>query len=111
MKTQWVLLSVLLFALVTAIFAVINVDSVQVNYLFGETEIPLILVILGSALLGGLTVGLFGIIRQFRLQRKIKELTAELNKWKPAEEKLDHNAIDKAAPVNVENPIKPKGDV
>lgn len=74
MKGQSVLISALIFAFVIAIFAVINVDSVKVNFLFTEATIPLILVILSSTLLGGLTVGLLGMIRQFRLQRTVKIL-------------------------------------
>ncbi|CAM4018571.1 lipopolysaccharide assembly protein LapA domain-containing protein [Paenibacillus alkaliterrae] len=84
MKGQGVLISALAFALLIAIFAVINVDSVQVNFMFTTATLPLILVILASTLLGGLTVGLLGMIRQIRLQRTVKvlerqvaELTAE----------------------------------
>lgn len=78
MKTQLVLIFALVFALITGIFAVINVEPVAVNYLFGTAHIPLILVILGSTLLGALIVGLLGIIRQYRLQRKIRQLEKEL---------------------------------
>lgn len=74
MKSQGMLISAFAFALVIAIFAVINVESVQVNFLFAKTTTPLILVILVSTLLGGLTVGLFGMIRIFRLQRTMKAL-------------------------------------
>ncbi|MCA0756663.1 DUF1049 domain-containing protein [Paenibacillus sp. N4] len=97
MKGQGVLISALAFALLIAIFAVINVGSVQVNFLFTKTTLPLILVILASTLLGGLTVGLLGMIRQIRLQRTIKglerqvaeleaeaELAAYLNGQEPA---------------------------
>ncbi|ANE49082.1 hypothetical protein SY83_20730 [Paenibacillus swuensis] len=80
MKTQWMLISVLIFALIIALFAVLNVDPVLINYAFGEAQVPLILVILGSALLGGLTVGLFGIVRQYKLQRRIRTLSADLAK-------------------------------
>jgi hypothetical protein len=66
------------FALLIAIFAVINVDSVQVNFFFAKTTLPLILVILVSTLLGGATVGLLGLIRQIRLQRTIKTLEKQL---------------------------------
>jgi lipopolysaccharide assembly protein A len=83
MKMQWTLIFALVFALITAVFAVINVGPVQVNYLFGSADIPLILVILGSTLLGGLITGLFGIIRQYRLQRRIKFLEAELASLEP----------------------------
>lgn len=79
MKTQWMLICALIFALITACFAVINVESVNVNFLFAQSQIPLILIILGSTLLGGLIVGFFGIIRQFRLQRTIRQLTKQLN--------------------------------
>ncbi|MCC3357320.1 LapA family protein [Bacillus sp. REN16] len=78
MRFQWNLILGLIFALIIAIFAVVNVDSVRVNFVFGYTEIPLILIILGSALLGGLIVGMFGILRQFKQQRQIKKLEKEL---------------------------------
>ncbi|WP_028559175.1 LapA family protein [Paenibacillus pinihumi] len=78
MKTQWMVISALLFALITAIFAVINVDKVQVNFGFVQTQTPLILVILISTLLGGLTVFFFAIIRQFKLQRRIRGLEKQL---------------------------------
>lgn len=78
MKGQGMLISAFAFALVIAIFAVINVDTVQVNFLFTKTSTPLILVILVSTLLGGLTVGLFGMIRIYRLQRQVKGLEKQL---------------------------------
>ncbi|WP_018755825.1 lipopolysaccharide assembly LapA domain-containing protein [Paenibacillus terrigena] len=78
MKIQWSLILGLVFALITAIFAVINVDPVQVNLLFGVVQVPLILLILGCTLLGGLIVGSYGIYLQYRLQRKLKATKAEL---------------------------------
>lgn len=77
MKIQWNMLLGIIFALIVAIFAVINVDPVSVNYLFGEGQWPLILVILISVLLGGLIIGSAGIIRIYALQRKIKTLEKE----------------------------------
>ncbi|SLL32527.1 Uncharacterized integral membrane protein [Mycobacteroides abscessus subsp. abscessus] len=77
MKIQWSILWGIIFALIVAIFAVINVDPVSVNYLFGEGQWPLILVILISVLLGGLIIGSTGIIRIYALQRKIKTLEKE----------------------------------
>jgi lipopolysaccharide assembly protein A len=78
MRTQWVLICALLFAIVTAVFAVINVEPVRVNFLFTEASIPLILVILGSTLLGGLIFGFIGMVRQFKLQRRIRQLEKQL---------------------------------
>lgn len=74
MKSQGTLIAAFAFALVVAIFAVINVSSVEVNFLFAKTSTPLILVILVSTLLGGLSVGLFGMFKIFKLQRTIKTL-------------------------------------
>ncbi|SDN17196.1 Uncharacterized integral membrane protein [Paenibacillus sp. yr247] len=78
MKMQWILISALVFALITAVFAVVNVEPVQVNFMFGQTSTPLILVILTSTLLGGLIVGLFGMVRQYKLQRKVRQLEKQL---------------------------------
>ena len=78
MKMQWILISALVFALITAVFAVVNVDPVQVNFMFATTSTPLILVILTSTLLGGLIVGLFGMVRQYKLQRKVRQLEKQL---------------------------------
>jgi lipopolysaccharide assembly protein A len=81
-KFQWNLILGLIFALVVAIFAVINVDPVRVNYLFGEAEWPLILVIIGSVLMGGLIVGSVGLFRLFVVQRKVKALQKENDQLK-----------------------------
>lgn len=76
------MIAAMMFALLTAIFAVINVEKVKVNYLFGTSEIPLILVILSSALLGGLMVGLFGIIRQIKMQKMNARLEHQLDAYR-----------------------------
>lgn len=95
MKIQWSLIAGLIFALLTALFAVINVDPVQVNFGFDIVSIPLILVILGCALIGGIIVGSYGIFRQYKLQRQIKGLTAELNKLRDADTtSLDSLSLD-----------------
>ncbi|WP_391116159.1 lipopolysaccharide assembly LapA domain-containing protein [Psychrobacillus sp. L3] len=80
MKFQWSLLFGLLFALMIALFAVYNVGAVPVDYVFGTAEWPLILVILGSALLGALLSGSVAIYRSFFLSRKVKNLEKELGK-------------------------------
>lgn len=78
MKMQWSLIAGLLFALLTAVFAVINVDPVSVNLLFGTFSVPLILLIIGCTLIGGLIVGSYGIYRQYQMQKEIKSLAAQL---------------------------------
>ncbi|ANU23571.1 LapA family protein [Planococcus donghaensis] len=78
MKLQWLLLIGLVFAVIIAVFAVVNVDEVPVNYVFGEAEWPLILVILASALLGFLLSSVLAIMRNYQMQRKIKALQKEM---------------------------------
>ncbi len=109
LRFQWNLILGLLFALIVAIFAVVNVDSVRVNYVFGYSEIPLILIILGSALLGGLIVGMFGILRQYRQQRQIKKLEKEIEQLKSVKveekpvEKKSNDSTEKANEDESEN--------
>jgi putative membrane protein len=109
LRIQWTLIFALFFALITAVFAVANVNSVPVNFLISKTDIPLILVILGSTLLGGLIVGLFGIIRQYRLQKKISSLEKELTKQQT--ELPDETAPEKSIEESIEdsspNPMEP----
>lgn len=79
MKGQWGLLFALFFALIVAIFAVINVEAVTVDYLFGVAEVPLVLVIFVSALIGGMAVGGFGIFHVLRMRRENRHLIKRNN--------------------------------
>ncbi|OXM84152.1 LapA family protein [Paenibacillus rigui] len=98
MKAQWTFIFILIFALVTALFAVINVEPVQVHLLFTETTAPLILIILSSTLLGGLIVGLIGITKQFKLKRTIKTLEKQLNDLKSGPIQTETTVTAPAAP-------------
>ncbi|MDQ0861018.1 lipopolysaccharide assembly LapA domain-containing protein [Bacillus sp. V2I10] len=71
------LLLALIVVLIIAVFSVINVELVTVNYLLGKAEWPLILVIIGSVLLGALFVGLIGMIKIYQLQRALKKSESE----------------------------------
>lgn len=74
MKGQWGLIISLIIAIIISVFAIINVDSVPVNYLFGVAEWPLILVILGSVLMGALIAGAIGMVRIYQLQTELKRI-------------------------------------
>ncbi|PSL45111.1 putative integral membrane protein [Salsuginibacillus halophilus] len=88
MRGQWILLVSLLAVLLVAVFAVINVDTVEVNYLLGTAEWPLILVIVGSVLMGGLAVGAAGMLKVYRLQQENRRLHSLLSSQddQPSEE-------------------------
>jgi lipopolysaccharide assembly protein A len=96
MKFQWTLLLGIAFALIVAVFAVINVNPVTVNYLFGEAKWPLILVILSSVLMGGIIVGSVGLFRMFVLQREVKALKKQNQ---ALEEKLSERSLYQDEPL------------
>ncbi|MFT9818015.1 LapA family protein [Lysinibacillus sp. NPDC056185] len=79
MKKQWNLILTLIVVLIIAVFSVINVDMVTVNYLFGKAEWPLILVIIGSVLLGALLTGLISMMKIYQLQRALKKAGGEID--------------------------------
>ena len=78
MKIQWTLVVGLIFAIIIAIFATVNVDSVQVNYVFGEARWPLILIILGSVLIGFIISFCFSAFRMYGGKRQTKAVRKEL---------------------------------
>ncbi|MGG1573389.1 LapA family protein [Fictibacillus sp. NRS-1165] len=80
MKAQGYLIFGLLFALLIAVFAVVNGNDVEFNYIFGTVKWPLVLIILGSAAVGGLAVGFFGILKVVQLRNKVKRLEQDLKK-------------------------------
>ena len=79
MKFQWSWLLGLLFAIIIAVFSVVNVDSVRINYVFGIAEWPLVLIILGSALLGAAISGFVAMFKSVMTTHRIKELMKEVN--------------------------------
>lgn len=77
MKNQWQVILGILLVLFIAIFAVINVDSVEVNFLFAKAEWPLVLVILGSVLIGCLIIFFLNIAKVRSGNKQIKQLKEE----------------------------------
>ena len=102
MKQQWTLIFALVFALIIAIFSVMNVEAVPVDYMFGTAHIPLIMVILGSALAGGFVVGLFGTIRIMKQNRQIRSLQKELQSLKSSSVAKDPAQPQPPAPAKTD---------
>lgn len=81
------LIVALFFALCVAIFAVINVRSTPIHYIFGVSNVPLVLIILGSACFGGLIVGLIGAVGHLkwrRERRRMRQYIQHLESQQPA---------------------------
>ncbi|MFD2637593.1 LapA family protein [Piscibacillus salipiscarius] len=88
MKQQsWIIMS-LVFALIISIFAIINVESVEVDFLFIKTNAPLILVILLSVLMGALLIVGFSFSKIFQLKREVKWLKVENDRLESANQSL-----------------------
>lgn len=105
MKMQWTVLIGLAFAIIIAIFATVNVGRVPVDYIFGEAYWPLVLVILGSALLGALISVCFAAFRLLAVQRKVRLLHKQVN-----EQQIIMNEKDSEI-LRLKEELKTKGDL
>lgn len=74
MKEQIYVIFGIIIVIIVSIFALTNMESVPVNYLFWTSNSPLILVILFSALMGGILTTVVGSVKVFRLKRENKQL-------------------------------------
>ncbi len=82
----------LLFALVVAIFALLNAQPVTVDFIFDEFQISLALVILVSAFAGAIILGFLGIFRQVKESFKSREMNARIKKLEEQlKETVDRN--------------------
>lgn len=72
----------LVVSLIIAIIALANDEVVRVSYLFGQADLNLIVLILGSAITGALVMGLFSLFRGIRsalLMRQARQREKELH--------------------------------
>lgn len=111
MKSQWVIVCGLLLALLTAIVAVFNVTTVPLNYIFGEVQVSLIIIMSACILIGGFIVTLFGTYRPYKLQKEkenFEALNTKLNaenvdlKEKLAETKSAYSMLKKEEEIRHE---------
>ena len=87
MKNQWRVIVGILLILVIVLFAVANNMTVPINFGFTTIQSPLILVIIGSALLGALILLLVSTSAMFR-QKELKQLRKELSNYRSNNEKV-----------------------
>lgn len=99
MKGQSYVLLAIIFIIIVAVFAIMNVEPVEVNYLFWSGSSPLILVILFSVLMGGLIVAAVGALKMFKLQKQMKQLKKEKAKMQSILE--EHDLIENNSGLEV----------
>ncbi|KRL05328.1 MAG: lipopolysaccharide assembly protein LapA domain-containing protein [Liquorilactobacillus hordei] len=73
MKNQWRMIVALLIALVVVIFALLNTQKVELNFLFGKFSLPLVLILVVSLLLGALVAVLVSTVTIVSLRRELKK--------------------------------------
>jgi len=78
-QVYWV--TALLFALMVAVFAVQNAETVNIRFLYWQFhDISLVLVILGSAAVGALLLFVLSTIKQVSLVLKLKDAENKIRK-------------------------------
>lgn len=77
----------LLFSILIAVFAVLNNEIVEINYLFGRSPVSVVIVILVSAFSGAVVVGLFSLVGRIKYSLKSRETH---NKLKKMEDELNY---------------------
>ncbi len=91
MKKQSSVIIGFLLVLVIVLFAVLNNKNVPVNFGVASFSAPLILVIIGSAIIGALIVFVTTSTTLWQQKKKIKQLTQELAETKKeVESKINH---------------------
>lgn len=68
----------LIFAIIIAVFALNNGETVMIDFLFTEVRMSQAIVIFGSSILGAVIMAILGAVRNFKLKRENKEIASEL---------------------------------
>ncbi|MGH1749719.1 lipopolysaccharide assembly protein LapA domain-containing protein [Enterococcus raffinosus] len=93
MKKQWKVLLGFILVLLIVIFALSNSQEVPVNFLIKKIYLSLVLVIIGSALIGALVVLLTSGATLFQQRKEIKQLKETIKGYETNnEQKLEEKA-------------------
>jgi|SRR5690625_32861 len=91
MKSQTYVIFSIIFIIIISVFAVLNIEVIEVNYLFWRGSSPLIFVILFSVLLGGILTTVVGSKKYVQLKRKNKQLHEQVALLEIEVDKLKKN--------------------
>ncbi|RKD34651.1 LapA family protein [Thermohalobacter berrensis] len=79
----------LVFAILIAIFALQNSSQVMIDFIFKKIQISQAIVILVSASLGAVIATALNLVRQFKLNLKIKDLKRKITSLEEAKTKIE----------------------
>lgn len=118
MKKQWKVIVGFLLVLLIVLFAVLNSQDVPVSFGFSSFNSPLIIVIIGSALIGALVVFLTSSANLFQQRKQIKQLEQQVKDFETdhdkkvdqaiADYKTDHEQEVATLTANYESMLKDK---
>lgn len=94
------LILALVFSLLIAIIALANNESVTVSYIFGRSEVSLILLILGSAFTGAIVMGLFSLFRSIRSALAFRQMRHQQDELEKRIKALEEEKIFLEAELN-----------
>ena len=78
MKDKIKYLSLLVAVLLIALLSLANMQSVEINFLFGHVDLPLIILILLSVILGAVVSSLMGMSKSLSINKELKQTRKEL---------------------------------
>lgn len=78
MKKQWSTVLMIFLVFIVVIFAVLNVDPVNINFGFTVLEVPLVIVIIGTLLIGVLIAVTWSTTIIMKERSKLKKVNQEL---------------------------------
>lgn len=86
---QFYLIISLFFALLVAVFAIQNTEVVVIRFITWQFSISLVLVLLGSAIVGALALYFLGLFKQVGAWMKIRQLNNRKNDLETQLKKLE----------------------
>ncbi|MBP1045806.1 DUF1049 domain-containing protein [Enterococcus sp. BWM-S5] len=100
MKNQWRVIVGLFLVLVIVVFAVLNSQSVPVSFGFAKISGPLILIILGSAIIGALVGVITSVTTILDQKKRIKNLIKDKEIYTEESDRLIQEAVERAQRSN-----------
>jgi putative membrane protein len=95
LKNQGRVIFGLVLVLIIVLFAVLNNQTVPVNFGFTKVSGPLILIILGSAILGALIGLLTSTTTMWKQKKQVKELEKQLDAYQNETDKIVAEEVEK----------------
>ena len=82
MKRKLSIIGIFILLLLVAIFSISNMQKVKVDFIFSKIDMPLVVLLICSLLIGALIVILFTMTSTFKTNRKIRHLNKQVKHLK-----------------------------